>query len=124
MSGVVFKGRTMVLQLLLPKSVDEIAFEVVRRVLQKRSVSALLAYFGIAFAQSIETLLFRGLYNQRVDVHRPGCSVNLDPDVWVECLLLRAWVQRHHGEGAVDQNVFVFGLLALLWCFGNLHSDL
>jgi hypothetical protein len=61
----------MILQLLLPKGVDQVALEVVRRVLEKRRVSALLANLGVAFTQGIQAFLFRRLDDQRIDVYRP-----------------------------------------------------
>jgi len=41
--------RTMVLQLLLPESVYEVALQIVRCMLEERSIATLLANFRIAF---------------------------------------------------------------------------
>ena len=62
---------TMVLQLLLPEGVYEVAFEIVGRMFEQGSIAALLAHLGVAFAQSIQTFLFSRLDDQGVDIYRP-----------------------------------------------------
>lgn len=74
----------MVLQLFLPESVDQVAFEIVWRVLKKGCVAALLSNLGITLTKRVKSLLLRCLDNQRVDVHWPkqviSCLVPVD--VW------------------------------------------
>lgn len=43
-------ARTMVLELLLPEGMYEVAFEVIRRMLEKRSIATFLADLRVAFA--------------------------------------------------------------------------
>jgi len=48
----------MILQLLLPEGMYEVAFEVVRRMLEQRGIPALLSHLRVTLAQSIEAFLF------------------------------------------------------------------
>jgi hypothetical protein len=53
--------RVVVLQLLLPEGVDQIAFEIVRGMLNERSLVSFFPNLGATFPQGVETLLLRGL---------------------------------------------------------------
>lgn len=53
----------MVLELLLPERVNEVALEIVWRMFDQRCVASLFANLRVALAQSIKSLLFLGLYN-------------------------------------------------------------
>lgn len=48
----------MILQLLLPEGVYEVAFEVVRRMLEQRGIPALLPHFRVTLTESIQAFLF------------------------------------------------------------------
>jgi hypothetical protein len=70
----------MVLQLLLPKGVNQIALQIVGGVLEQRCITPLLPNFRVAFAQGIQTLLLRCLHNEWVDVDRSAQpSANCQP---------------------------------------------
>jgi hypothetical protein len=58
----------MVLELLLPKGVDEVRLEVVRGVLYESGFFALLADFGVALAECIQVLFFGRLDNEGIDI--------------------------------------------------------
>jgi hypothetical protein len=59
------------LKLLLPECMNEVALEVVRRMLQKRVLSALLSDLRVALAQLIHAFLLSRLYHKRIDIDRP-----------------------------------------------------
>jgi hypothetical protein len=67
----------MVLNLLLPEGMDEVALEVIRCVLEQGCVASLLANLGVAFAERVQALLLWCLDNQRVDVHWPAQSFSI-----------------------------------------------
>jgi hypothetical protein len=67
----------MILNLLLPEAMDEVALEVVRCVLEEGRVASLLANFGVALAERVQALLLWCIDNQRVDVHWPMQSFSI-----------------------------------------------
>lgn len=62
------KSRTVILELLLPERVDQIALCVIRRVLDEGRVPPLLADLRVSLAQSVQSLFFFSLYDQRVNI--------------------------------------------------------
>jgi hypothetical protein len=58
----------VVLELLLPKGMDEVRLEVVWSVLYESGLFALFADFGVALAEREEVLLFGRLDNEGIDV--------------------------------------------------------
>jgi hypothetical protein len=70
----------MVLELLLPEGVDQVALQIVGCVLEQRCITPLLPNFRVAFTQRIQTLLLRCFHNEWVDVDRPTqLSANCQP---------------------------------------------
>jgi hypothetical protein len=59
----------MVLKLLLPESVDEVAFKIIWCVLEKGCVSSFLSDFRVALSECVEALLFLGFDDKWVDVY-------------------------------------------------------
>ena len=53
----------MVLELLLPERMNEVALKIIWRMFDQRCVTSLFADLRVALAQSIQSLLFLGLYN-------------------------------------------------------------
>lgn len=69
MLNVAARGLTMVLELLLPERMNEIALCVIRCMLDQGCVSSFLANLRVSLAERIQSLFFIRLYNQRIDVN-------------------------------------------------------
>jgi hypothetical protein len=61
----------VVLKLLLPKGMDQVALQIIRGMLQERVLAALFPDLGISLAQLVQTLLLCCLDDQRVDIDGP-----------------------------------------------------
>lgn len=111
----------VVLQLLLPECMDEVRLEVIGCVFDKGGFFALFADLGVARAELEAASLFGSFDDEGVYIDGPGTWSAVSMHWQSMSVLLCARIQRHHGEGAVDQHIFLFDGLALLGRFGNLH---
>ena len=66
----------MVLKLLLPESVDEVAFKIIRCVFEEGRVSSFLSDFRVALSESVEALLFLSFDDKWVDIYRSAALVS------------------------------------------------
>lgn len=66
----------MILELFLPKSMNEITFKIVGSMLEKGCIAPLFANFRIALSKCIQAFLFRGLNYEGIHVHWPRNTVS------------------------------------------------